>query len=131
DAHHGLVFAAVSPSHQRLVYGAQSSAGGATALTVLAPGARVYDVALAPGATAWLFAQTGDALGGPLVFFDGADAPAHAAPPETRWPGDERLRVALLRARAARAAYTDVEGTFLALSARPDAASNPHLPGLS
>lgn len=129
----GLAVFALSPSHQRAVFGSFGAAGGAGTLVLTAPAPLAFDVALAAGERSdpWLFAQTGAAVGGPLVFLRGDASALHAAPPEMPWPGDERFVQQMLRARAARAAYTAVEGVFGPLSERPDAATNPHLAGLA
>jgi hypothetical protein len=46
------------------------------------------------------------------------------------WLGDDRFVQHLLRARAARAAFTATETVFTPLSTHPDAATNTRLPGL-
>jgi hypothetical protein len=122
------VIAGLSPTHRRVVLARPDGPSDARASAFLAPVEPAHEVGLLgdPGAEPWLFVRVGIALGGPLVFtaLDGS------APAETAWVGDERLRVHLLRARAARAAFTDFEHTFGPVSARADAASNPSMPGL-
>jgi hypothetical protein len=124
-------FLALSPERTRVIYGTRR--GADFSLVPFAPGARTWEIALAGAAAGepWIFARTGDPTAGPLVYVDGATAARTPTPPEAAWAGDERLRVFLLRARATRAAFTDLEGTFNALSARADAATNPSLPGLA
>jgi hypothetical protein len=127
-----LWFVALSSARTRVIYGLRRGEEPVS-LVPIAPGGRVFDLALAgaAGAAPWIFARTGGPVSGPLVFVDGPSATRTPTPPTAPWSGDERLRVHLLRARAARAAYTEVESTWSAVSARADAASNPHLAGLT
>jgi hypothetical protein len=128
-ANGATVLAALSPTHRRVVLARWGERSDGRPSAVLAPVEPAYEVGLLgdPSGEPWLFVRVGIALGGPLVFgaLDGPSAPA-----ETAWVGDERLRVHLLRARAARASFTDFEHTFGPVSARADAASNPSMPGL-
>lgn len=127
DALAGIV---LSSTHDRvrLFRGMQSTEMFLQSL-VPDPYPRVYEAtfATAAGAEPWLFARTGTALAGPLLLIrHPSTAPSTTA---STAANDERLRNHLLRARAARAAYTQVESIYLALSSRSDAASNPRLSG--
>ncbi|MEI8255554.1 MAG: hypothetical protein WCJ30_07770 [Deltaproteobacteria bacterium] len=128
-----LTVFALSPSRARAAFGSFPVGGDPGVRVFTAPGPRTFDIAVAgDGVHApWLFAQTGTVQGGPLVYLDGDVAALHATAPETPWAGDERFAQHLLRARAARAAYTAAEGVFGPLSERPDAATNPRLPGIA
>ncbi len=128
-----LAIIALSPSRARVAFGSFPVGGDPGVRVFTAPGPRTFDVAIAgDGVHApWLFAQTGTFLGGPLVYLHGDVEALHAAIPEAPWAGDERFLQHLLRARAARAAYTAAEGVYGPLSERPDAATNPRLPPLA
>jgi hypothetical protein len=127
--------AAVSPTHRRIVLARfdPTTATPAEIDTHAQPVEPTHDLALlgADAGPPWLLLRVGSAAGGPLVWslIEGPSAPAEA-PVEQPWQGDERLRTHLLRARAARAAVTDLDHTLGPLSAQRDAAINPAMPGL-
>ncbi|MDP3273635.1 MAG: hypothetical protein Q8Q09_00465 [Deltaproteobacteria bacterium] len=123
-----LSLAALSIARTRVIIAQSTSANAEISMRSVAPIESAHELTWVDPATQWLLLRVGDGLGGPLVHLvlDRTDAG-----PEVIWPGDERLRAHLLRARIARAAVTDLEHSFGPLSARSDAATNPSMVGLT
>lgn len=128
-ARDAITVAALDGRRTRVAFTRDSDATHRAASVLLAPAPRTYDVALAtdPEREPWLFAMTGTSLGGPLVVLRGDVDALHAAAVDARWQGDERFTQSLLRARAARAAFTAAESGYTSMAGRPDAATNPNL----
>ncbi len=124
---------ALSPTRARVVISHQRDAAAVPDASLLAPGIRAWDVALAGarGAGAWVLTQVGSSVGGPLLFIDPATAQGHVASAESPWLGDERLRRHLLRVLAARAADTAFLYTYGPMVDRPENAANPNMPGMA
>jgi hypothetical protein len=126
--HDGAVqLVALARTHTRFVF-----ASAANTETLVATPSAAYGLALAsePSRDPWVFFVAGSSIGGPLLALR-ADATAlQPAEPLTPWTGDERFMQQLARARAARAAYTAAETTVMQTASRPDAATNPALPGM-
>lgn len=106
----GLRVVALSPTMRR---GVLTSAEGARSVRLFGAAEALFDASFAPGPGApWLLLRAGAPLAGPLFLWDLAAGAPPEAPPEVAWAGDERLRVHLLRARAARAQFTSVLGGY-------------------
>ncbi len=130
NADHSVLIAALSRTHTRVHFGRRAANATTVTSSAIATPESVFDLQFANGDAPWLFARLGIGLGGPLLFLlPRADAPSAAE--ELVWTGDERFRLHLLRSRAARAAYMDLDHTYGPVSARPDAATNPSMPGLT
>lgn len=127
-----LAVIAVSPTRHRVGLATipPRRDAGEPALQLWAPGSALSQGVVAGGASAWWFVRSGSYAGGPVAFVDGAAAPFPSVGPEAVWLGDERFRQHLLRARAARAAYTSAEDLYGPLTERNDPASAARLPGL-
>jgi hypothetical protein len=129
NADRSVLFAALSRTHTRIFLAQSSPRSQQLTEREIATPESVFDLQILGGSAPWLFARVGIGLGGPLLFLSPAST-TPSAPPESVWAGDERFRMHLLRARAARAAYMDLDHTFGPVSARADAATNPSMPRL-
>lgn len=127
---HSVLVAALSRTHRAVHLGRRTASATTLTESAMATPESVFELQMVAGDSPWLFARVGIGLGGPLLFLL-PRSDAATAPQEVVWTGDERFRMHLLRARAARAAYMDLDHTYGPMSARADSATNPSMNNLT